>query len=309
MASTPKRKETTLNANDVANTVNVAGTASSLHKADYVLNVGAGKDVINVYAPVSATVFANGGIGNDVARVYRTNSDDVVTLQGDRIDVSQFGFIASYSTSVVRDTDIVDFRLDANGGTDVLNVRGQAGISEAIVVQASIVAGSGSVTASPFRQVNFVELEDIDVDGNIHDKDSLQFVATAQDDSLSINPVGAGTTLQPFVQLTSAGGVSLLKLRDAAHVGRPMIRGMAGSDTFRVTIDPNPTGNPVRNMILDAGASLNDHDQLIVNYNSNAWPLIQPATNQNSGTLLFGNEPDLLAILFSNFEELIGDLF
>ncbi len=301
-------EEITLNANGENNRVDVFGTASSLHTADYILNVGGGKDTINVYAPVSATVFANGGSGNDAARVHGTNNDDVVTLQGDRMDVREVGSLA-YSTSVVRDADIVAFRIDANGGLDVLNVVGQSGINESIVVQASIVAGSGSVTASPFRQVTFVELEDVDVDGNAHDQDSLTFLATNQNDSLSINPVGAGTTLQPFVQLTSAGGVSLLKLRDATHVGRPVISGMGGSDTFRVTIDPNPAGNPVRSMQLDAGESLNDHDQLIVNYNSNAWPLIQPATNHHSGTLLFGNGQDLLGILFSNFEELVGDLF
>ncbi len=120
--------------------------------------------------------------------------------------------------------------------------------------------------------------------------------------------MGSGRSLQPFVQLTSAGGGSLLKLRDAADVGIPVIRGGAGSDTFRVTIDANPAGNPVRDVRLEAGESPADHDQLIVTYDAAAWPLTQPATNHNNGTLRIGIDPDMLAILFRDFEELVGDL-
>ena len=300
-------EEITLNANDANNHIRVFGSSSILHKADYIMNAGGGKDVITVHAPASATVFGNGGEGNDRLLVLGNTSDDHATLAGDRIDVRPVQIIPA--TTAIRDETLESFFIDTQNGLDVLIVEGEIGLREEIQIQATPVQGSGWVIPSPHRRVDFRNLEDIDVRGNSGDGDQLQFDGTTEDDIFAINPVADGTTNQPFVHLLQSGGVGLLKLRDATDVRTPIIRGNDGSDNFRATIFPSGTDYSLRSIWLEAGeVPLQDHDQLIVNYNNIVFNLIQAPANSNDGTIRFDDDDDVLGIVFRDFEELSGDL-
>ncbi|MFK7819801.1 MAG: serine hydrolase [Planctomycetaceae bacterium] len=297
-------EELSLKANKKANTVNVFGQTSLLHKADYVLGMSGGNDIINVDVPVTATVYANGGGGKDRVIVTGTVNDDAATLNGDRLDVRPFGSLPR--TSVVRDRRIETLRFDAGAGDDVVYFEGVAGRRESIRVQATSTPGRGSIAARPFRSLLFEGLEDIDVAGNDRDQDRLQFIGTSASDAFSINPVGEGTTDQPFVQLTNNSGEQLLKLRDATAVGTPLVSGGSGDDTFRVTLLVNDD-NPLRSVSLDGGKG--KQDALIVSHNNSDFQLLSPAKSVKKGRLQFDADGEILDIFYRNFEGLVGDLF
>jgi hypothetical protein len=145
------------------------------------------------------------------------------------------------------------------------------------------------------------------VNGNPSDSDTFQFIGSSNNDTVVINPVGMGTTVQPFVHILQSNGSSLLKLRDATNVGVPSIRGGEGSDLFRVTIFPSGMTYPIRDLHLDAGedAGNSDLDQLIISYNTNAFLPLQPPASASNGLLQFGNGLDILDILYENFERLL----
>jgi CubicO group peptidase (beta-lactamase class C family) len=298
-------EQLTLLANDAGNSVHIAGATSVLHKANYFLNVGGGDDTIEVQAPAAATIHTIGGHGVDSLFVYGTSSADELTLVGDQLDVSQVGFIGT--TTVVIGADIENSNIDVGGGLDVLIVEGQAGLNEEILLQTSGIPGSGTVSMMPFLSISFSNLEDVDVNGNPSDSDTFQFIGSSNNDTVVINPVGMGTTVQPFVHILQSNGSSLLKLRDATNVGVPSIRGGEGSDLFRVTIFPSGMTYPIRDLHLDAGedAGNSDLDQLIISYNTNAFLPLQPPASASNGLLQFGNGLDILDILYENFERLL----
>lgn len=298
-------EELDLKSNKKSNTINVFGQSSILHKADYVLNLGNGNDVVNVEAPVTATVHANGGGGKDRVVVEGTANADSATLLGHQLDVRVAGTLPT--TTVIRDKKIQSLRFRADAGLDVVNFEGVDGQREKILVQATQTEGRGSITAKPFRPLVFEGLEDIHVEGNAGDDDRLRFAGTSQNDTFSVNPVGEGTTDQPFVQLTNNNAQQLLKLRDALDVGTPVVAGGSGDDTFRVTLLVNDAENPLRNVSLDGGKG--KQDVLIVNHDNAEFALVEPAKSQKKGTLQFDNGTAILDILYRGFEELVGDLF
>lgn|GEM_PF-2599040 len=171
------------------------------------------------------------------------------------------------------------------------------------------------MTPTPFSTVTFTHLEDVDVRGNATDRDTLLFHATDQNDSIDVNPVAQGTADSPVVRLGNNFGTTLLRLRDFSNVAIPTVSGLAGADTFRVTIFPTQPNFVIRDIRLDGGTqpavrpgSRPIGDTLIVNFNENLFAQLPSSIGPTSGRIRLGHNDDILDILFVNFEELSGNL-
>ncbi|MGC1276285.1 MAG: serine hydrolase domain-containing protein [Planctomycetaceae bacterium] len=300
----------TVRANRAGNTFEVSGTSSFLHTTEYALHAGGGNDQFVVNTPVSATVLAYGGSGRDRLQVSGSAIDDTITIEGDRFEIAP-PFLVNFPTVVTRNS-IEQTSLDGADGLDLLVGDGVAGVEEEFRVVATPTPGSGSIAALPYRVVLFERLEDVAVHGNAGDGDMLRFDGTVDDDYFAIVLLAAGTATNPVVVLNSGEGDRLLRLRDYTGVGSPTIRGVAGADTFRVTISPALPGDPLRNIRLNGGSpgGGNGSDTLIVNYDDSEFDLESTSTNAHSGTLQFETPSDEeFDLLYTKFEEMLGNAF
>ncbi|MCA9009330.1 MAG: hypothetical protein KDB01_06270, partial [Planctomycetaceae bacterium] len=292
-----------LNANDGNNNITIGGSWA-LQTTNYTINSAAGNDTVTINASAPMNVLVNGGTGTlDHVHVRGTLNDDEVTLYDRTVSIG--------ATHVTFGIDVERRSLDAQAGTDLLTVIGVEGTDEHITVRASATPGSGSVQ-TPSTHLSFVRLEDVTVRGNSGDGDTLAFYGTAAADDFAINPVAQGTADSVVASLGNGFGSTLLRLRDFSHVGIPTFFGGPGADTFRVTVFPTTPEFAIRSVRLNGGTerpgARTAVDTLIMNYNESLFTQLSPPATAPSGTVRLQHEDELLAVLYSNFESVLGNI-
>jgi hypothetical protein len=149
--------------------------------------------------------------------------------------------------------------LDASGGNDLITYNGVTGVTENITVSSSGVAGGGQISVPGVTLVDFVGVEQIDVNGNAPtptETDTLTFAGTNAADTFKINLAAAGTTADPILQLQNSSGATLLTLRNYTNFNTLNVRGLDGEDTFNVFTSATTAAgapSPSRNLFVDGG--------------------------------------------------------
>jgi hypothetical protein len=157
---------------------------------------------------------------------------------------------------------------------------GVSGVSEDITVSSSGVAGGGQLSVPGETLVIFSGVEQIDVNGNTTETDTLTFAGTNKDDTFQINLAAAGTNTDPILQLQNSLG-TLLTLRNYTSFDTLRVLGLDGADTFNVTVAPSDTS---RNLFVDGGPSAGKKkstDDLNIIYNPPKPKIIRSAATQN----------------------------
>ena len=293
----------TLYANNHDNQISVGGNWA-LQTTHYDVRAGGGDDSITVQASAAMDVVVDGGAGAmDHVHVLGTAVDDEPVLQGNMLTLGQ--------TQVTFASGLEHRSLDTLAGDDLLTMNGVAGVNDRMSVHVSTTPGSGLVR-TPQTRVNFAGLEDVSVHGNAGESDSLAFYGTHQRDVFAVNPIAAGTADSVVAAVQDGFGSMLLRLRDFSHVGVPALLGGIGADTFRVTVFPTTEEFPMRNLRLDGGTerpgARPEVDTLIMNYNPTQFTQLSPPATTPHGTVRLQHDEELLAVLYRNFESVLGNI-
>jgi hypothetical protein len=221
--------------------------------------------------------------------VLNTTAVEVLTLEGldgdDRVDLSGSGNIVISGQVINLGGTIINSHVEAtyltaSGTNDLLTYNGVSGVSEDIMVSSSGVAGGGQLSVPGETLVIFSGVEQIDVNGNTTETDTLTFAGTNKDDTFQINLAAAGTNTDPILQLQNSLG-TLLTLRNYTGFDTLRVLGLDGADTFNVTVAPSDTS---RNLFVDGGPSAGKKkstDDLNIIYNPPKPKIIRSAATQN----------------------------
>jgi hypothetical protein len=230
-----------------ANIISVTATAPGTTVSIFGL---AGNDRL-IASNLASPVIFNGGLGaKDVVRLIGTVGDDTISVKGNSMAL---GSGSIYATAEVRE-------VMGSGGTDRIDWLGKGGTDESFILRPSTTANAGRVTRSPFGPVAYDSVEEMSVEGNPADHDTLQvngqtqanaFFGGAQFDGFNVNMDAAGTSADPFLVLHNGGGETMLTLTDFQNVGTPWINGLLGTDVFDVRA--SAAGPQSRRVRLDGG--------------------------------------------------------
>src|SRR5262249_54050716 len=145
---------------------------------------------------------------------------------------------------------IEDIQLDTQGDSNRITYNKIVGVSENIKVSSSGVAGGGQISVPKVTLVDFVSVEQIDVNGNAptpSETDTLSFAGTNAANTYQINLAAAGTAADPILQLQS-GAATLLTLGNYTNFNTLNVFGLDGKNTFNVSVAPS---GPSRNLFID----------------------------------------------------------
>jgi hypothetical protein len=222
-------EELTIALSSQANIISVTSTAPGTAASIFGL---AGDDRLiasNVASPVS---FTGGQGAKDIVRLLGTAGNDTITVQG---NLMTLGSGSLYAT--VEQREVMGL-----GGTDRLAFLGKGGTDESVVLRPSTTANAGRVSRSPFGPIGYDSIEEVSVEGNPGDHDTLQvdgqtdpnaFFGGAHFDGFNINLDAAGTSADPFLVLHNGGGETMLTLTDYRNVGTPTVNGLLGYGRVR----------------------------------------------------------------------------
>jgi len=215
----------------------------------------AGDDSFTLVPAISASVYTTMNFnGGAQASATGDRMFLVGTVGDDAIDIS--GQTVSLGGKTVNGSGIEGIALDAKDGADEIVYSGVAGVTEAITVSSSGVAGGGQISVPGVTLVDFSGVESIAVNGNAptpSETDTLAFSGTNAPELFNINLAAAGTSDDPVLKLqASAAAPPLLTLRDYSNFETLRVNGLDGADVFNVyTSDAGPVD---RNVLIDGGA-------------------------------------------------------
>jgi hypothetical protein len=212
----------------------------------------AGDDAFTLVPAISASPYATINFnGGSQASAAGDKTNLIGTAGADIVHVS--GQVVTSAGKVVASSGVEEINLDLLGDTDELIYDGVSGVSEAINVISSGIAGGGQFSVPGVTLVNFNGAELIDVNGNTpapSDTDTVTFTGTNAVDVVQINLAADGTTADPILQLQNAALATLLTLRNYTNFATLNVKTLDGLDTVNVYTDAS---GPSRNLFVDGG--------------------------------------------------------
>ncbi|MDB5329775.1 MAG: exo-alpha-sialidase [Phycisphaerales bacterium] len=202
------------------------------------LNGLVGDDSFTLLPAVSASVFTtlnfNGGASTtaagNTASLVGTAADDSFTISGQSVGLGGV---------IVNSSGMTNIALDALGGTNTLTYNGVAGTVENINVIGSSAPAAGKISVPGVSLVTFVNAQQIAVNANPADSDTVTFTGTNGSDVYNINLNAVGTAADPVLKLLTGGGAGLLTLLNYTGVNTLNIAGLDGADKFNVYTGPS----------------------------------------------------------------------
>lgn len=282
---------------DANNEITVFATAPG---TNVFISGNAGDDTLTAGNLASAVVFDGGG-DVDQAILVGTAADDLFTASGDTLMLG--GGALTTSTEQREVHGLV--------GADRLTLRGTAGTNEAFQLWPSTTPNAGTAKPNPYTAITYESVEEMQVEGNAGDVDTLQVNGQTTagvlgggvyHDRFNINLGAAGTSKDPVLVLGNDLGQTLLTLTDWRQVSAPKINGLLGADIFNVQV--LATGTQSRHVQLDGGGQPFGlkGDQLNVSYVERGAKVTRIPTSPKSGKISIDYTALVFAIEYLDME-------
>ncbi|QDU23548.1 beta strand repeat-containing protein [Urbifossiella limnaea] len=210
------------------------------------------------------------------------------------------------------DDDLVYGNVITNVFADATPDGSQATFDEAVVVEATLTPGAGSITSPGAVTITFQGTEDLSFfqnDTSLGDTDTLTIRtpdSAGVPETVTVNPDAAGTDADPIVDIDATVGVQLLQIENLSLVDQNNVQFFAlalsfdlrnGADTFVVT--PGANGTAIN---VNGGAPATaPGDTLDVRFAGTTTPTLSVTSGppSYSGSWTFGNRA---AVNFTSFE-------
>ncbi len=256
-----------------------------------------------IVSGMSSYVLFQGNAGIDTAKVVGTSLADTFTVAGDTIWY-QTGWLTTLSS--------VEHRIiDGGARQDFLIVEGVEGVSEQFRIRPTTTAYSGIVDIGSLAPVQYVNLEEMEVNGNDGEADTLRVDgrrhawlngATNYADVFDINLTANGTYQDPLAILRDSNGKQFLRLRDFGGLSDVEFNGLGGVDTLNILVAPEPAdlGRAIR--VVGGGAPANSFgDRLNVTYTASGASMDWEPEAADEGTIEFLYSVNLFEIDYDGF--------
>jgi hypothetical protein len=171
------------------------------------------------------------------------------------------------------------------------------GVTEAINIIASPMAGQGQVSIPNVALWTFTSVPVVYVNGNVATNDTLTITGTNNSDVFQINLNAAGTDTEPVLKLQNTSGNILLTLGNYTGFSQLNVYSLDGGDTFNVYTGPTVSRNLYVNGNLPSGKKKLTN-VLNVIYVMPRPKIVQSAATQNPSSGLvsldYGTSKDLI---------------